>query len=534
MKKIITLILLLVAFGIKAQEESFPYEVSLNPLSIPNLPGLHSYAFGQHDGKWIFIGGRIDGLHARQANASFPASQNNRQIFVVDINKSLVYTSSIENLPTDLKEQLQSTNMNFFQDGEKLYFIGGYAFASSKGNHITFPFITVIDLASLTEAVILEKDISESFYQVHDERFAVTGGQLGKLGDTFLLVGGHRFDGRYNPMGNPTFVQSYTNQIKRFKIQTSTGNAFQIFDYQEDADQVHLHRRDFNLVPQVFPSGELGYMISSGVFQLNADLPFLYPVDISLDGYKPRTGFNQYLSHYHGAKVALFDEENNQNHSLFFGGLSQYYYQNGSLIKDDLVPFVRTISRVTRFSDDTFQEFVLPKEMPKLQGTSAEFIPNLSLPMFPNKVIKLQDIEAEEFTIGHIFGGISSPSLNPFSVNQTLTTQADPTIFEVKLRKSTITSINPIEGSNPFEISVYPNPFINRLTLKFYTEEPSDISYFVTNSKGQLLINEKIISNPGLNEIPIFLEGQQSDLFIVSVSFNDIFYDSKKVIKVLK
>jgi hypothetical protein len=28
-------------------------------------------------------------------------------------------------------------------------------------------------------------------------------------------------------------------------------------------------------------------------------------------------------------------------HNLFFGGISQYYYNNGTLIQDDTVPFVK-------------------------------------------------------------------------------------------------------------------------------------------------------------------------------------------------
>jgi hypothetical protein len=40
-----------------------------------------------------------------------------------------------------------------------------------------------------------------------------------------------------------------------------------ISNYQTVTDAVHLHRRDYNLLPQVFPNGELGYTISSGVFK---------------------------------------------------------------------------------------------------------------------------------------------------------------------------------------------------------------------------------------------------------------------------
>jgi hypothetical protein len=43
-----------------------PFEVVIAPINIEGLGGLQSYAFGQHDGKWLIVGGRLDGLHRRQ------------------------------------------------------------------------------------------------------------------------------------------------------------------------------------------------------------------------------------------------------------------------------------------------------------------------------------------------------------------------------------------------------------------------------------------------------------------------------------
>jgi hypothetical protein len=150
---------------------------------------------------------------------------------------------------------------------------------------------------------------------------AITGGQLGKIDDTFYLVGGQKFDGLYNPMGGHSFIQTCSNQIRKFTIDNS-GSQLSYGSYDTLTDEVHLRRRDYNLLPQIFPDGFEGYTISSGVFQANADLPFLYPVDINASGYTPITTFNQYLSNYHSAKAALFDRSNNEMHSLFFSGMT--------------------------------------------------------------------------------------------------------------------------------------------------------------------------------------------------------------------
>ena len=44
----------------------FNYDVQIVSKTVPNFPGVHSFAHGQANGKWVIIGGRRDGLHARQ------------------------------------------------------------------------------------------------------------------------------------------------------------------------------------------------------------------------------------------------------------------------------------------------------------------------------------------------------------------------------------------------------------------------------------------------------------------------------------
>ncbi|MFN3800547.1 T9SS type A sorting domain-containing protein [Belliella pelovolcani] len=298
-------------------------------------------------------------------------------------------------------------------------------------------------------------------------------------------------------------------------------------------DPIHLRRRDYNLVPQVFPNGDLGYMISSGVFQVQADLPFLYPIEIKEDGYQPITEFNQYLSNYHGAKIGLYDQKNNQMHSLFFGGISQYYYENGEMIKDDRVPFTKNISRVTRYSDGTYHEFLVPKEMPNLQGASAEFIPNLNLPKFENKVIKINDINDNDFVIGHIFGGIFSLSKNPFASNTTNTSYADPTLYEVKLIRSEIADLPKIDGSNPFKMTVFPNPLENVLNIKYDLRKISSTNYFISDTSGKLIqsgkfTNEKIGDNTQVIDLSNFSANQT---FILTLIFDNRFYLTEKIYK---
>ena len=530
--KNILIVFLLVFFQSTTAQSTFEYDVVLTPISVSGLPGLHSYAFAQHNGKWLIIGGRKDGVHARQPFNAFPDAQNNKDIYVVDIATQQSWSASVNSLPTGIKEQLQSTNMNFYQDGDALYIIGGYAYSTTAADHKTFNNLTSVDVPNLINAIVVGTPITSYFKQISNDVFAITGGQLGKIGNTFYLVGGHRFDGRYNPMNNPTFTQTYSNAIRKFTIDNS-GSNLSYANFEEIVDAVHLHRRDYNLLPQIFPNGELGYTISSGVFQIAVDLPFLYPVDIKAGGYFPQTQFNQYLSNYHSGKACLYDATNNRMHNLFFGGMSQYYYSNGTLLQDDTVPFVKTISRTTRFADGSLLEYQLPVEMPNLKGAGAEFIPNENLPHYANEVIQLSNITDNEFVIGHLFGGIQSSSPSAFTDNQTNLTSADPTVYEVKLVKNPLLSTPQIDGKNPFSFTISPNPTSNdTVRIQFDMAYSAKVNYIISTLDGKIAEEGEIEDvSAGINSMNFSLASAKSEFVIITFIFDDKFYVSQKVIK---
>jgi len=519
------------SFTIVAQDV-FEYRLQLNPKTINGLPGLHSFALAQHNNKWLIIGGRKDGLHARQPFNAFPQSNNNTNLYVVDVMSNQVWTASVNTLPTSIAEQLQSTNMNFIQNEDTLYFMGGYAYSPTNADHITFPYLTTIDVPQTINAIVQGQNFSPYVKQIYDERFALCGGHAAKFGNTLAIVGGHRFDGRYNPMGNPTYVQTYSNQVRKFQIDNS-GATPRVVSYSAITDAVHLHRRDYNLLPQIFPMDRsFGYTISSGVFQPTVDLPYLYPVDVFENSINAITTFNQYLSNYHSAKSFLYDSINNQMHNIFFGGMSQYYYQNGSLIQDNQVPFVKTISRLSRYSDGSFAEYQMPLEMPALKGSSAEFVVNESLPRLFHEIIHLSKITSDSFVIGHIVGGIYSPTLNPFSNNTTTSTSADNTVYEVVLIRNTQSGSIKIDGSNPYTISVSPNPATTNLQVEFYLNKKVDVQYFLHDAKGNVLKeatinNLKIGKNKHNIPIPDNITGQ---LVYITFVFEGKFYTNKKVI----
>lgn len=534
LKKAKLLLIGLLSFGAAHSQSDFTYNLAIEPVTFEQLPGLHSFVHAQYDGKWLFIGGRLDGLHARQPFNAFPESQNNTVLRVLDPQTGELWTAGLDALPITIAEQLQSTNMNFHQIGGVLYIVGGYAFSASADDHITFPYLTAVQVPLLIEAIMNNGDIGPAFYQIEDDFFAVTGGHLQWLDGRFYLVGGHRFDGRYNPMNHPTFVQEYTNAVRIFTA-TLEGGVLSANQVDEWMDTVHLRRRDYNLLPQVFPDGSLGFTLFSGVFQINADLPFLYPVDITADAYVPRTEFNQYLAHYHGATLGIYEEESQRMHSLFFGGMSQYYYDGENLVQDDLVPFVNTISRVVREADGSLTEYREPISFPEFFGAGAEFLANPDLPRIAgSEVIDLDAIEEETFLLGHAVGGISSTTRNPFSVNQTSSTSANTSVYEVWMTR-TVTGVAQAVRAD-FDIpavKVYPNPAQEVITLEFTLESPTEVHVLLSGLNGRLMMNATLGMLPaGAHAFELTLEDSSSKetLFLTTV-FDHRHYQTSKILR---
>src|SRR5690606_25555647 len=113
---------------------------------------------------------------------------------------------------------------------------------------------TSVSVSGLINAIINNAPITPHFKQIQDQNFAVNGGRLAKIADVYHLVGGHRFDGRYNSMGIPSYTQTYVNGIRKFKINNSSSTLV-YSSYSVPTVQVHLHRRHYKLVPQIFPNG---------------------------------------------------------------------------------------------------------------------------------------------------------------------------------------------------------------------------------------------------------------------------------------
>lgn len=514
MKNEIKLLLLVATFLISnyTYSQTAPFEISLEPITISGLGGIQSYAFGQYDGKWLIVGGRLDGLHPRQPFAAFDIAGHNNQLIVIDPVTQQKWTAPLTSLPTSIQEQLSSTNMEFHQEDEYLYFIGGYGYSATANDHTTYSNLTAIKVPDVVNAVINNTSLSDFFRQITDSQFQVTGGSLKKIDDTYYLLGGQKFIGRYNPMGpnnGPGFIQEYTNSIRKFNL-SDNGSDITITHLTPHFDTVNLHRRDYNAEAQILPNGHEGITMFSGVFQHDADLPFLNSVTVDVDGYTINNTFQQYYNHYHCAVLPIYSEMENEMHTVFFGGIAQFYDNAGTLVQDDNVPFVNTIARVTRDANGSMSEYKLPIEMPGLLGSVAEFIPNLDFPHFNNEVFKLDHITTDNTLIGYIFGGISSSQPNIFFINNGTQSDANNQIFKVFIKKPVSVSVDNLNSASTslLNLIIYPNPVDGELNISFNLSKKEDVTLSIIDVKGALIDKIPLTNlNVGKNHYTMNLNG---------------------------
>jgi len=510
--------------GLLSYAQESPFELIIEPITIDGLGGLQSFAVGQSEGKWLIVGGRLDGLHRRQPWASFDIEGHNNQLLVVDMEAEQVWTKSIASLDQSLQEQLSSTNMESHQVGNDLFIIGGYGYSDLVGDHTTHPYLTAIDVPGLIEAVIDDQELSSYFRRIEDDLFAVTGGQLNIMNDEFYLTGGQRFEGRYNPMNNPTFTQSYSNSSHHFTIQDDgTDLSYTLVESFVDSD--NFHRRDFNAAPQIMPNGDQGITAFSGVFRTDADLPYLNSVNIDASGYYVNNDFAQYYNHYHCANTQVYSLEQNEMHTIFFGGIAQYYFDGENLVQDDNVPFVKTIARVTRDEGGNMAEYRMPIEMPDLLGAGSEFIVNTELPMYSNGVIQLDELESDTTVIGYVFGGIRSSDLNIFWINDGTQSVANNELIKVSLIKSSavnLDELNPHSNSQG-RMQIYPNPNRGVLHVDLFLNRTDDVTLSISDLQGKLLYSElkkskQLILGKNYMEVNISKWSSESALFVTITS----------------
>lgn len=458
------------------------YTISISEKKIPGFPALQSFVFGTFGDEVLLLGGRTDGLHKKQPWRSFHPDGRNDSLFVWDNVSDHIYAVSLDGLNSSLHEQLSASNHQFYQSGDLLCVVGGYGYSEKTDDKLTFAAAIFFRVSEVITAVKKGAINDGLFTRVEDERFALCGGQLEKLDDIWYLVGGHRFDGSYNPMGNPTYEQHYLNGFHTF-LWDGQNVVWKESYFNEEL----LHRRDFNLVPSRDSLGKSYLTLMSGVFQPEIDMPYRSAVRMGRDTVYEVPRFYQFLNNYHSAHASIYLEGSTSH--FFFGGISEYYLQNGMLIQDSNAPFVNTVSAVEETKGGLL-EWSLPYAMPGYLGAGAAFVANSYVEHLGAGLLDAGSLcVRDSVLIGYVVGGITSALPNTFWPDEP--TFAYANVIEVYLKKQPGEYAPLMYASRGFRPEVYTNAEMDEVHLNLDIESPTSIAFFLTKTPFEYIRSEQ-------------------------------------------
>ena len=141
---------------------------------MPSVPSLQSAVYAQAGGKWLLFGGRTNGLHGFNPTglSNFPPLFQNPDIIVIDPATGQTWTRSWAStgLPPSVTASLSSTNQEFYQEGDRLYAVGGYSFDPAVNQFRTYDTLSSIGVSGLIDAVINGGDVAAQVRQSRDPR----------------------------------------------------------------------------------------------------------------------------------------------------------------------------------------------------------------------------------------------------------------------------------------------------------------------------------------------------------------------------
>lgn len=432
---------------------SLPFRIVIEKANFQLPVGFHSGLVGVYKGMWIFIAGRINGLHGFNATDNFPADKQNTSIYVVNPTNGLSMSRSLNDPGSGLTQQqidsLTVTSPQGYQEGYTLFMSGGYGVDTAAHTFNTKPVLTAIYLPGILDWVTQPQNknltVAANIQQLYNPIFQIAGGEMYKLGNKTQLVFGQNFDGNYTPGSNG----NYSQQVRQFVITTVNGQlAVNIYPSVPSIPNPNFRRRDLNVLPTLLNINNhlnYGLIAYAGVFTLGGGV-WTVPVimngitdPIMADPNSPAT-FKQAMNQYTCAAASFYSRKYMSMYHVFFGGISYGFFSGGSFQTDGEIPFINQVTTIKMDMHGNFSQYLMDGQYPVIPstgsnpgntllfGAGAYFIDN-PLVEYPNKVISLDNIR-QPTVIGYIAGGIQSTLPN---TNTNSDSSASPYVFKVTL-----------------------------------------------------------------------------------------------------
>ena len=384
---------------------------------------------------------------------NFPPEAQNQNVYVINPTTGTVYKRSLTDPSSGLSQQqidsLSVTSPQSYQESTTLFMTGGYGYDTATATYTTKPILTAINVPGLiqwvTEPNNLNVSVVENIRQISNPIFQIAGGEMLKIGNLTQLVFGQNFTGPYYDSSNGV----YSEQVRLFHINGTNGQlSVDIYGSQPSVPNPIYRRRDLNVVPIIRNNNNLlqyGLAVYGGVFTLTGGV-WTVPVVINesgipsmVDAASP-SSFKQAMNQYTCANTNFYSRKYQNMYSIFLGGISLGYFQNGSFTTDNEVPFINQVTTIQMDKNGHFTQYLMDGQYPLIPSTGANpgnpllfgagayFIPN-NLTQYPNGVLNLDSIR-KPTVIGYVVGGIASTVPN---TNSDADSSASPYVFQVTL-----------------------------------------------------------------------------------------------------
>lgn len=466
-----------------------PFQLKLQRLTTGSLPGLQSMIVVPFEDKLVLMAGRTNGLHGfpdqsrASASPAFPKQQANDRAFLVQQSTGEVLASaSVLGLPQNVAQQLTASNTQFAVSGDGvLYVAGGYGYAPTGQGMLTLQQVMAVSLSDLVAAIqknALDAQFAQtSIYVGSHPALAITGGSMQPAAPLnqqgFLLIFGQQFDGAYST-GGGVAVQSYSESVRQFTFTPGASGATSgkptgaltvnlvaieppLSRDRPPEDTEQYHRRDLTVLTLLSPDGDERIAALGGVFVPGQMAGFVNPVLIDASATAPGFSLNvdkaatQWLSQYEAAALAVHSERDQVTYVTLFGGISQYYWQDGKLAHDapnfnisppvDGLPFINSVSTLKMLRTGTRQflhdgQVFPPAGLEPVCGSAGSPAPYLGAEtvfvpspgaLAPDGYIQLDTLQ-QPTVVGYLVGGIAA--LAPYPGDQTC---ASASYYEVTL-----------------------------------------------------------------------------------------------------
>ena len=464
-----------------AQEAPFEVEIA-ERADLTRAPALHSAAWAEHGGRWLFVTGRGPdasgeggGMHEFSAPA-FPRRFANGSVHVYEPETDARWSASLDALPEATAEALRVANAQFLARGDSLIVVGGYGWREEAGDFVTFGTMTVLDVPGTMAAVVDETDLAPHVSQpvAWEDALAVTGGHLIETVDGALaIVGGNRFDGEY---GGGQFTQTYTQSV-RVLDRAARGLDAEVTDPQ-------LHRRDGNVAPVVLSHGEVAHGVFGGVFNPRDQTAYTRPFVIEKGTeLLLQDDFEQHVGLYTAPALGLYSAASGATHTAFFGGISGSTWDDAAgewrrAGNPPFFPFVDDVG-VVSYNAGEWSERRLDVRMPGLLGANAAFLLDPALPLVADGLVDFDALPGGATRAGWIVGGIEAgaPSFGQ--------TWASRRVLEVTVVK-TVSPANETGAAAGFALAApAPNPARGQARLALRVDRPQALRAEVLDVTGR-------------------------------------------------